>query len=85
MVIYHGILVNDETGLPMITDKEMQAIAAYIGFAMLYKESLRKRDGNLMKMALQIKQEWLRACSAARVPEHLSQNDMDKVLDASIR
>lgn len=85
MVIYHGILVNDETGLPMITDKEMQAIAAYVGFALLYRESLQKRDPNLMKMALQVKQEWLRACTAARVPEHLSQNDMDKVLDASVR
>lgn len=85
MVIYHGILVNDETGLPMITDKEMQAIAAYVGFALLYRESLQKRDANLMKMAIQVKQEWLRACTAARVPEHLSQNDMDKILDASVR
>ena len=85
MVIYHGILVNDETGLPMITDKEMQAIAAYVGFALLYKESLIKRDKNLMQMAMQVKQEWLRACTAARVPEHLSQNDMDKILDASVR
>ena len=85
MVIYHGILVNDETGLPMITDKEMQAIAAYVGFTLLYKESLQKRDKNLMQMAMQVKQEWLRACTAARVPEHLSQNDMDKVLDASVR
>ena len=85
MVIYHGILVNDETGLPMITDKEMQAIAAYVGFALLYRESLQKRDGNLTKMAMQVKQEWLRACTAARVPEHLSQNDMDKILDASVR
>lgn len=85
MVIYHGILVNDETGLPMITDKEMQAIAAYVGFALLYRESLIKRDKNLMQMAMQVKQEWLRACTAARVPEHLSQNDMDKILDASVR
>lgn len=85
MVIYHGILVNDETGLPMVTDKEMQAIAAYVGFALLYRESLIKRDKNLMQMAMQVKQEWLRACTAARVPEHLSQNDMDKVLDASVR
>lgn len=85
MVIYHGILVNDKTGLPMITDKEMQAIAAYVGFALLYRESLQKRDGNLMTMAMQVKQEWLRACTAARVPEHLSQNDMDKILDASVR
>ena len=57
MVIYHGILVNDETGLPMITDKEMQAIAAYVGFALIYRESLQKRDPNLMKMAMQVKQE----------------------------
>ena len=85
MVIYHGILVNNETGLPMITDKEMQAIAAYVGFALLYKESLVKRDKNLMQMAMQVKLEWLRACTAARVPEHLSQNDMDKILDASVR
>ena len=85
MVIYHGILVNEETGLPMITDKEMQAIAAYVGFALLYRESLQKRDPNLMQMAIQVKQEWLRACTAARVPEHLSQNDMDKILDASVR
>lgn len=85
MVIYHGILVNNETGLPMITDKEMQAIAAYVGFALLYRESLIKRDKNLMQMAMQVKQEWLRACTAARVPEHLSQNDMDKILDASVR
>lgn len=85
LVIYHGILVNDETGLPMITDKEMQAIAAYIGYAMIYKEAIQKRDKNLMQIALQIQQEWKRACSAARVPEHLSQNDMDKILDASVR
>ena len=85
LVIYHGILVNDETGLPMITDKEMQAIAAYIGYAMLYKEALQKRDKNLMQMALQVQQEWKRACSAARVPEHLSQNDMDKILEANVR
>ena len=85
LVIYHGILVNDETGLPMITDKEMQAIAAYIGYTMIYKEAIQKRDKNLMQIALQIQQEWKRACSAARVPEHLSQNDMDKILDASVR
>lgn len=85
LVIYHGILVNDETGLPMITDKEMQAIAAYIGYAMIYKEAIQKRDKNLMQIALQIQQEWKRACSAARVSEHLSQNDMDKILDASVR
>lgn len=85
MVIYHGVLVNDESGLPMITDKEMQAIAAYIGYAIIYKESLVKRDSNLMKMAQVLKADWLKYCSAARVPEHLSQNDMDKVLDASVR
>lgn len=84
-VIYHGILADEDTGLPMITDKEMNAIAAYVAYSMIFKESLQKRDGNLMKLAQVIKADWLKYCSAARVPEHLSQNDMDKILDAKVR
>lgn len=83
-VIYHGILVNDD-GLPMITEKELNAIAAYVGYVYIYKMALRLRDKNMTQLALMIKQDWLKYCSAARVPEHLSQNDMDKVLDASVR
>lgn len=50
MVVYHGIEV-DEDGLPLINDKEMRAIAAYVGYATLYKEGLMKRDSGLIQLA----------------------------------
>ena len=50
MVVYHGVEV-DEDGLPLINDKEMRAIAAYVGYATLYKEGLTKRDGGLIQLA----------------------------------
>lgn len=84
MVIYHGILADDD-GLPLCTDKEINAIAAYIGYVYLFKKALILRDKYMNQLAMSIKADWLKYCSAARVPEHLSQNDMDKVLDAKVR
>lgn len=81
LVVYHAILL-DENGLPLINDKEMRAIAAYVAHANLYKEGIMKRDANIINLAGSIKTEWLRACNAARVTDNISQNDMDAVLDA---
>ena len=83
MVVYHGILADEEDGLPLVNDKELRAIAAFIAYTYMYKDSIKKRDGNLMKMAQVIKEDWLRSCNAARTPEHLSQNDMDAILDVA--
>ena len=58
------------------------AAAAYID---LYKKSLVLRDSNSFQIAQAVKQEWLRACSDARVPEHISQNEMNEILDARTR
>ena len=55
MVVYHGILVDDETGLPLLNDKELRAVAAYVAYISLYKEGIRKRDGNLIQLAQTIK------------------------------
>ena len=82
-VVYHGIICDDE-GLPMINDKEMRAIAAYVAYASLYKEGLKKRDGNILQLAQTINQDWLRLCNSARIPTHFSQNDMDSILDAKL-
>ena len=30
IVIYHGVIVDDETGLPLINEKEMKALAAFV-------------------------------------------------------
>lgn len=81
LVKYHGIIIDDND-LPLINDKEMRAIAAYVAYATIYKEGLMKRDSNIISMANVIKAEWLQYCNSARVSSNLSQNDMDAILDA---
>ena len=85
MVVYHGILLDDEFGLPLINEKEMRAIAAYVAYASLYREGLIKRDSNIIQLANAVKADWLQLCNAARIPDHLSQNDMDAILDVKVR
>ena len=51
IVIYHGIIVDDESGLPLINEKEMKAIAAFVAWRELLKEGIRKRSGDLIKLA----------------------------------
>jgi len=81
MVVYHGVLA-DEEGLPLINEKEQRAIAAFVAYHYIYKDGLKKRDANTIKLAQVVKEDWLRACNAARIPEHMSQNDMNAILDA---
>jgi hypothetical protein len=80
LVVYHGVLMDDND-LPLINDKEMRAIASYVAYATTYKEGLMKKDGNIINLANTMKADWLRACNAARVSDHLTQNDMDAILD----
>lgn len=83
-VLYHGVIV-DEDGLPYLNDKEVQALAAYCAYMDIYKQSLVRRDGNLFQMAQAVKNDWLRLCNSARIPMHLTQNDMNDVLDVKTR
>lgn len=41
MVVYHGYFADDE-GLPLINEKEQRAIAAFVAYATLYKENLKR-------------------------------------------
>lgn len=82
-VVYHGVECDDG-GLPLINDKEMRAIAAYVAYVNYYKEGLKKKDGNILQLAQTVYQDWLKFCNAARIPAHFSQNDMDAILDAKL-
>ena len=79
-VLYHGILL-DEDGLPEINQKEAIAIADYIAYTVKYKEALKTNNANLFKIASDLKQQWLFHCDAARVPEYISQEEMDMILN----
>lgn len=80
-ILYKGVVL-DENGLPEITDKEAQAIALYCAYIQKFKEGLASNNGNLINISDKLKQEWLKACDRARVPEDISQNEMDEILDA---
>jgi len=49
-VLYWGDIL-DEDGLPMITDKEAQAIATYCAYTNKYKEGLITNNGNIISVA----------------------------------
>ena len=36
----------------------------------------------LMNQAIQLKRDWASLCDAARIPYHISQNEMNEILDA---
>lgn len=57
MVIYHGILADEEDGLPLVNEKELTAIATFVAYASLYKEGIKKRDANIVKLAQTVKED----------------------------
>ena len=79
-VLYHTEQL-DEDDLPIINDKEAVAIADYIAYTVKYKEALRSNNSAVFQMAQTIKRQWLIHCDAARVPEYVTQNEMNDLLD----
>lgn len=80
LIIYEGEILDDD-GLPQLNDKEVQAIATYAAYITKFKEGIRTNNPNTVKMAQLLKSEWDKYCDAARVPEHIDQNDMNDILD----
>ena len=79
-VLYHTETL-DEDDLPLINDKEAVAIADYIAYTVKYKEALRSNNSTVFQSAQTIKRQWLIHCDAARVPEYVSQNEMNDLLE----
>ena len=79
-VLYHTEQL-DEDDLPLINDKEAIAIADYIAYTVKYKEALRSNNQAVFQMAQTIKKQWMIHCDAARVPECVSQNEVNDLLD----
>lgn len=80
-ILYKGVELDD-SGLPEINDKEAMAIAAYCAYISKFKEGLMTNNANIIQTAEMLKQQWLRDCDRARVPEDMSQNQWDQILDA---
>lgn len=82
MIVYKGIICDEDSGLPLVTEKEAQAIAAFIAYTSLYKDGIQRRDPNSINLSQDIYNKWLRLCNRARVVDEFSDNDLDKILDA---
>lgn len=78
-------LITDNEGMPEISDKEAQAIATYIAYVEKQKEAWRTNNANLLQMSQYMYQQWLRQCDQARIPDNVSQNEMDQALNARTR
>lgn len=79
-ILYHTEQL-DEDDLPLINDKEAIAIADYIAYTLKYKEALRSNNQSVFQMAQTIKKQWQIHCDAARVPEYITQNEMNDLLE----
>lgn len=79
-ILYRG-QVLDDNGLPMINNKEVNAIAAYCAYVIKYKQGLVTNNPGMIQQAQLLQNEWYKLCDQARVPEHLTQNEMNEILD----
>ncbi len=78
-ILYHTEIDDD---LPDITKSEADAIALFIAYTVTYKEAIRTHNQVIMSEAQELLRQWNTACDQARVPEYMSQNDMDQILNA---
>lgn len=81
-ILYKGVVVDSE-GLPYITDKEALAIATYCAMTKSRKDGFKLKNNIITQQFQLLYQEWLKLCSAARVPDYINQNEMNEILDAN--
>lgn len=81
-VLYKGVL-SDETGLPSLNEKEMDAVAAFCAYVTDFKKARMTKDQATFQMAKELEAQWKLKCTQARVPDYINQNEMDLVLNAA--
>lgn len=80
-ILYKGEHIDDD-GLPYLNDKEVEAIATYCAYVEMKKKGIQTRDAGTLQISKMLEQDWMKACSSARIPKDVSNNDMNQVLDA---
>lgn len=81
-ILYKGVIV-DEEGLPYLNEKEVDAVAAFCAYTDMFKKALMTRDNASLQLSQILEQKWKILCTQARIPEHMSQNDMDEILNVA--
>jgi hypothetical protein len=81
--IYRGIVI-DKDGNPLLNRKEAEAIAYRMAFLDTQKKAFM-RDPASIQMLSYIKDEAGKKMAAAKIPEHISQNQWNRILSAMTR
>lgn len=78
-ILYKGLYAGED-GLPLLNNKEVEAIAAYCAFIVDFKKGRQTKDAGQLQIAQMEEARWKKLCDAARVSESISQNDMNEIL-----
>jgi len=81
-VLYHGLLVDEECD-PLLYYKEVKAIAHWVAF-LLFKKKASGGDVAAANMLQVVKPDAERAMAAARIPEILTQNEIDQIMNVRV-
>lgn len=79
MIVYGTYLLDDE-GLPFLTDKEIEALLYTIALQYTEKQVFKKIPGAI-EMLQYLSPLSMRALAAARIPEALTENEIDAILE----
>ena len=79
--ILYKAVDSDEDGLPYISEKEAEAIAAYCAFCYDQKRGRIQKDQGTLQIAQMEYAQWQKLCSQARVADSFSQNEINEILD----
>ena len=69
----------------LLLQKKCEQLLHMLLICQCIKKSLVNRDATAFQFAQTLKEDWLRSCNAARVPDHLSLNDMNDILEVRVR
>lgn len=50
-VLYKGVIADEEDGLPLLNEKELNAIATFVAWRETYKDGIKRRDNNSLTIA----------------------------------
>jgi hypothetical protein len=79
--IMYQVPVTGDDDLPMLNQKEVDALACYCAYVDTFKKGIATRDANMINLAGALEQKWQKLCDYARTPVSMSQNDFDRIGD----
>ena len=82
-LLYYENIVNEDD-LPQITYKEALAIATYVAQVQMFKKAIATNNSGLMQMSQLLEKKLAYYIDQARIPDYVSQNEINEILDTKL-